>query len=331
MFKEPPKDFGREAIESEEKDIRARKRGKKILSVIALLLISGTIVYALREHMNFSDFSAANKGKSSTDKNKNELTLPVDNVTIIKKWDMPRDLKEISGLSYYDDQRLACVQDEAGKIYIYNIEKNAIEKEIGFGSPGDYEGVAIVGKAAWILRADGVLFEVNDVNAAKPSVKEYRTHLTVAQDCEGLCYDQLHERLLITVKGKDPNSSDYKGIYAFDLKTHVMAKEPAVRIDLQDEAFNGTATGKKKKKAATIMPSAITIHPVSRDLYITDGPKSRLLVTDKAGTIKKLLQLDTKLFAQPEGITFNKQGELYISNEGPKDPGNILKVMIDAK
>jgi hypothetical protein len=32
--------------------------------------------------------------------------------------------------------------------------------------------------------------EVNNINAAKPSVKEYGTHLTLKQDPEGLCYDK---------------------------------------------------------------------------------------------------------------------------------------------
>jgi len=41
-------------------------------------------------------------------------------ITIVKKWDMPKSLAEISGLSYMDRQRFACVQDELGKIFIYN-------------------------------------------------------------------------------------------------------------------------------------------------------------------------------------------------------------------
>jgi hypothetical protein len=45
------------------------------------------------------------------------------------------------------------------------------EKEISFGAPGDYEELAVVGETIWVLRADGKLFEVNNMNAAKPSVK----------------------------------------------------------------------------------------------------------------------------------------------------------------
>jgi len=42
-----------------------------------------------------------------------------------------------------------------------------------------------------------------------------------------------------------------------------------------------------------------------------------------------LYLLNTKQFLQPEGITFNAAGDLFISNEGIKQPGNILQVKID--
>ena len=64
-------------------------------------------------------------------------------------------------------------------------------------------------------------------------------------------------------------------------------------------------------------------------MYITDGRNSKLLITDAAGTIRKLYQLNTSEFAQPEGITFNAAGDLFIANEGAKLPANILQVKID--
>jgi DNA-binding beta-propeller fold protein YncE len=76
-------------------------------------------------------------------------------------------------------------------------------------------------------------------------------------------------------------------------------------------------------------PSGIAIHPLNGDMYITDGRDPKLLIMDAAGTIKKLYPLNTKEFSQPEGITFNAAGDLFIANEGTKQPGNILQVKID--
>ena len=247
-------------------------------------------------------------------------------ITIVKKWDMPKSLAEISGLSYLDGQRFACVQDELGKIFIYSTASSSVEKEILFGAAGDYEELAVVGETIWVLRADGKLFEVSNMNAAKPSVKEYSTQLTTKQDPEGLCYDKKNNRLLIAIKGAEPGNENYKGIYAFDLSSKKMGQQPVFKIDLQNKVFGN---GSDKKKRNTINPSGISIHPVSGDLYITDGRNPQLLIIDAGGNIKKLYALNSKEFAQPEGITFNPAGDLFIANEGAKQPGNIVQVKID--
>jgi len=257
----------------------------------------------------------------------NAPELTTTGINVIKKWEMPKDLTEISGLSYIDDKRFACVQDELGKIFIYNIASSTVEKEIPFGAVGDYEGLAVVGETVWVLRSDGKLFEVNNMNAANPAVKEYSTGLTIKQDSEGLCYDKKNNRLLIAIKGVEPDTEDYKGIYAFDLASKKMDQQPVFKIDLLNKVFGSNGSGKKKK--GSINPSGIAIHPINGDMYITDGRDPKLLITDAAGTIKKLYSLNTNEFAQPEGITFNSAGDLFISNEGTKQPGNILKVKID--
>jgi uncharacterized protein YjiK len=326
---EPPKDFGKAAVEYYRVKQKNRERIKKVILSAGVLSI--IIIAILAFSGNFDKLFIASSSSNNNALNGAASNPAHEGVTILEEWDMPGELKEISGLSYVDKDRMACVQDEIGNIYIYNISTKEIEKTIAFGSTGDYEGLAVVGNTVWVLRADGVLIEVKDINAAKPAVTEHRTHLTIAQDCEGLCYDPDNNRLLVTVKEKDPNSDTYKGIYAFDLANRTMDKTPAFKIDLGHKIFEDVAASGKKKKASTIMPAAIAIHPVSKDMFITDGPRSRLLITDKEGSIKKFLQLDNKKFMQPEGITFNKEGELFISNEGKDVPGNILKVGLDAK
>jgi len=264
--------------------------------------------------------------ESKIEMEKNNGNGSVAAITIVKKWDMPKYLAEISGLSYIDGQRFACVQDELGKIFIYNTSSSSVEKEISFGAAGDYEELAVVGETVWVLRADGKLFEVNNMNAVKPSVKEYSTQLTTKQDPEGLCYDKKNNRLLIAIKGAEPGTENYKGIYAFDLDSKKMDQQPVFKIDLQNKVFGN---GSDKKKRNTINPSGISIHPVSGDLYIIDGRNPQLLIIDAGGNIKKLYTLNSKEFAQPEGVTFNSAGDLFIANEGTKQPGNIVQVKID--
>src|SRR4030095_1426412 len=196
---------------------------------ITILLVGISGFFALLRNEKDGMFFLG-ETKNKTVKNREDETnareLTASRITVIKKWEMPKELKEISGLSYIDDKRFACVQDEVGTIFIYNIASSSVEKRIPFGAVGDYEGLAVVGETVWVLRADGKLFEVSNINAAKPVVKEYGTHLTMKQDSEGLCYDKKNNRLLIAIKGVEPDTEDYKGIYAFDLAAKKMDPQP---------------------------------------------------------------------------------------------------------
>jgi uncharacterized protein YjiK len=321
---EPPANFG---VEAKEKEKKAKKTKMTIIKIS--ILIAGIAGLAIVFGEKTDDLVISGKLKNSEKKKEknNQQSIASAGISIIKKWDMPVELTEISGLSYLDEQRFACVQDELGTIFIYNIATSKVEKEIPFGDVGDYEGLAVVNENVWVLRADGKLFEVNNINASKPTSKEHSTHLTIKHDSEGFCFDKKNNRLLIAIKGDEFDTDDYKGIYAFDLTSKKMNQQPVFKIDLLNDAFENNGQGKKKKRS--LNPSGISIHPDNGDMYITDGRNSKLLITDVTGSIKKLYQLNTQEFAQPEGIAFNTAGELFIANEGTKQPGNILKVRLD--
>lgn len=243
-------------------------------------------------------------------------------VEILQKWELPPELKEVSGIAYLDEQRFACIQDEEGTIFIFNRVANKIEKKIPFAGPGDFEGITVKGDVAYVIRADGKVYEVH-MKVGKNSAKEYSTPLTVEHNVEGLCYDKNNNRLLLAIKEDEPSNPGYKGIYAFDLSTKTMVKEPAFKIKQEDKLIK--EAGDKKNKS--IMPSEIAIHPVTREIYITDGPQANLLLMDEAGNLRRLVELG-KEFPQPEGITFSPRGEIFISNEGTKDPGNIIEIRL---
>jgi uncharacterized protein YjiK len=307
-------------------------RMKLILTIVVLCsLIALYYLHAYDKISWFEGFpvvSDEQEGKKKKKEKKQDEQTPEINassVSIKKQWDLPTKLKEISSLTYLDNERFACNEDETGTIYIYNTTTKAIENEIAFAGPGDYEGIALVDKVAYVVRSDGKLLEVNNIESKKPVVKEYATPLKAKQNVEGLCFDKKNNRLLLAIKDKDAGGDDYKGIYAFDIGTKALAENPVYKIDLNDPAFS-QENGKKKK--AVIQPSAISVNPLNGDLYVTDGPGSRLLVMDGQGKIKSYISLGAKSFPQPEGITFNPQGDVFISNEGTKNSGNILQVSL---
>jgi len=205
-------------------------------------------------------------------------------------------------------------------IFIFNKKTGEIEREIRFADPGDFEGLCLAGNTAYAVRSDGLIFEI-DLSTEKSIV--YKTYLTAKNNIEGLSFDAANKRLLLAGKNADENYPGYKCIYAFDLGTKELLTAPAIKISLSDPLLGGN----QQKMNKALRPSAIAIHPHTLDIFITDGPASRLLQLSKDGDVKKMYSLG-KAFSQPEGITFSPAGKLYISNEGNKNAGNIIEIVL---
>ena len=75
---------------------------------------------------------------------------------------LPDTLREISGLTCIDSNLFACIQDENGILFIYDLKQNKIREQFTFNIDGDYEGICRVSDTIYILRSDGVLFEISD-------------------------------------------------------------------------------------------------------------------------------------------------------------------------
>lgn len=247
-----------------------------------------------------------------------------EELEISQKWELPMELEEVSGIAWIDDYKLAAVQDEEGIIFIYDLNSSQIIKKIAFGDKGDYEGIALVDSTAYVLRSDGVLFEVRNFLKPNPNTNVFKTGLGKKLDTEGLCYDPSGNRLLIAIK--DHTGENFKPVYAFNLTTKKLEEEPALKIRYDDPVFKILDQRRNHK---LMRPSEINIHPLTGDYYILEGVIPKLLILDPQGKTKKLLVLEREQFPQAEGLTFSPSGELYISNEGKDQEPNILKIELD--
>ena len=128
---------------------------------------------------------------------------------------LPSALHEISDITVLTDSEIGCVQDEQGIVFIYDWKARRISDEIRFASHGDYEGLALVDSQVYVLRSDGVLFELSSLKR-HPSVRKFELHLPFGET-EGLCHDAKHNRLLIAPKSRDRSESgkDTRSIFAF--------------------------------------------------------------------------------------------------------------------
>lgn len=302
---------------------------KTIVKILVVMVVVGLPLLFwndIKGAFSSEDRIAEEGGKKKKRKKDKQALPPSTNVKVIERWELPPVLTEISGIEYLGDTRFACIQDEQGTIFIYNTASGRIEKEVPFAGAGDFEGIAIKDNTAWVVQSDGRLYEVANFKEAKPAVRTYTTSLTADHDVEGLTWDRKHDRLLLAIKGEEPGSSDYKGIYAFDLASKKLDAEPVLKINLADPVFQGM---KKKKRTNLMQPSEIEVHPQTGDIYVSEGASPKLLVMGADGTKKKLYTLDASHFPQSEGLAFTPEGELFISNEGKGGRGTIVKVAID--
>ena len=83
--------------------------------------------------------------------------------------------------------------------------------------------------------------------------------------------------------------------------------------------------GHKKIPDLELRPSAIGIHPFTNKLFVLSGMEHILYVFNTNGNIEYIEKLDPGLFIQPEGITFLKNGDMLISNEGRNNRATILR------
>ncbi|QED36893.1 hypothetical protein FK178_03830 [Antarcticibacterium arcticum] len=250
--------------------------------------------------------------------------LESDSVKIEKKWELPEILREVSGIAYMGNNKIACVQDEDGIIFIFNLATTSIEKEIEFAGPGDYEGISLVGGTAYVLRSDGTIFEVTNFNEAAPQTSKYETPLKGKLNFEGLGYDENNNRLLIALKEK--SGDDFKPVYAFELENKIWVTEPVIKIKFNDPVF-GILNQKISRKM--LRPSEITLHPSTGKIFVLEGLGPKLLILDQSGKPEEIHILNSKQFPQAEGLTFGDSGEIYISNEGSGQAANILEISLN--
>jgi len=256
-----------------------------------------------------------------------------------RKWKLKNKLQEISGLTLLEKGVLACVQDEDGLIFRFDTRTGKIEGKSDFGKDGDYEGIAMADDHMFVVRSNGDLYRVKELSK-DPKKKHYETALNGSNDVEGLCYQVSQKRLLVACKGfpgKGKKLKHRKAIYAFDPKKKELSDDPVYTIDLKqladsiDQDVVASAYGSLAEffnpgdGELTFQPSAIAVHPISEQIYLLSSAGKLMVILSPEGEVEKVLPLDRSVFKQPEGLAFEKDGTMYISNEGRGGHANILR------
>ncbi len=250
---------------------------------------------------------------------------------------LEKKLGEISSLAYDPEENVFITNnDESGSFYFLDAKNFEIISEVDFGWNGDYESIEKVGNDVFICKSDGGLYVYNMITK---KARKQITHLSSKNDVEGLCYDKRTNSLLLACKGEALNVSkdkreEKKSIYKFNLEAKKLNPKPHFTIkdsELKDyisSAYKEESKSKikaLKKKAIDFAPSGIAIHPESGDYYLISAIHSLLLIINQEKDLIDIVFLNKNTMPQPEGITFDKEKNLYISTEGHGSLAKIFK------
>lgn len=257
------------------------------------------------------------------------------------RYPLPEAVHEVSGLTYVGPNLIGMIQDEKGKIYVYDTEKKDLDELGKFGDKGDYEGLEMVGETMYVIQSNGDVFEVEDfMEEEDKKAKKYENDLRKKNNTEALAYDPQNHLLLIGCKSS-PNLKDsdedylgFRAIYAFDLQTKELRKEPYMLIamdSLKRHLHEGPFNRFSRKVVSelgediTLRPSGLAIDPITGHFYLLSSIGKLLVVLNSQGQILEVERLRPGIFNHPEGICFSPEGDLYISNEGDEGIATLLK------
>ena len=249
-------------------------------------------------------------------------------------WILDKALIEISGLAYRPSSHtLLSHNDELGTFYELNMEDGSVINEFSLEKNGDYEGIAELNGKVLVTENNGKLFIYDPISQ---KITTQKTDLKRKNDVEGLCEIPQENALLFACKGQTLNeekTKSSKAIYRYDFENKWLDEKPYLLIKDKDllkhlESQNLNESKFKLKnlqnRLKSFAPSGISFHPQTGELYIISA-RGSILTIFKNKEIADIIFLNENTNPQPEGICFDKEGNLYISSEGKGFSGKIFK------
>ncbi|QIL37818.1 SdiA-regulated family protein [Pedobacter sp. HDW13] len=252
-----------------------------------------------------------------------EGTFPYDLANPVK-YNMPQNLFEISGIVFYngDAKEVFAIQDEDGDLFHLGLtDKTA--KFTKFGGKGDYEDLAIINNFVIVLKSNGELhtFPIAGINAPAVANVVKTKDLVPKAEYEGLAADEKAGMIYILTKDNKPDAkAKSTSIYGFKVAADgTFTASGQFGISHKEiEKMSGATKSKFR-------PSALAKNTATDEWYVLSSMNKLLVVTDANFKVKATYPLAGSFFNQPEGIAFDKDHNLYISNEGGTlAAGNIL-------
>ncbi|MGB6034892.1 MAG: SdiA-regulated domain-containing protein [Cryomorphaceae bacterium] len=236
-------------------------------------------------------------------------------------FELDNDLREISGLAWWNEDSLISIEDENGILYFLSAKDGSILHKSTFGDDGDYEGVAVKDRKVHVLKSNGDIFQIEKPLKKNTKAEKHKTRLSGEDDAEGFCYFNSRKVFLIGVK----EYAKHKGkrlIYELKEEDDDIEKDAYLKID-EDELIEEVHKKYGDKWGDNFKPSGLAVNPISDHIYVLSGVNSLLAVFNSERELVDAVRLPKHYAEQPEGICFAPDGTLFISTEGGGGKGKL--------
>ncbi len=236
-------------------------------------------------------------------------------------------IREASGLEWDPKRNVFLTHiDESGKLFYLQRDTKEIVGEFDFAGKGDFEDIAMVGDTPYALRSDGAVFKISrDSETSMSSQEMAKVETGDGVDFEAMYYDSSRHALILICKNCKVDNKATVSAYAYSLDSSRFSNTPVFQIDASK------VEELSPKKTSKFQPSAARIQWQLRKLFIISSAANLLVVADLDGKVESVHWLKPKLFPQPEGLTFNRSGDMYIANEGVTSDATIYMFIANGK
>ena len=235
--------------------------------------------------------------------------------------ELPRRLREISGLATTADHRLLAHNDEAGIVFEIDARDGSVVKEFQLADVGDpvaddFEGIAVAEGRIYLVTSAGRLYECREgADGASVLFQVYATG--AGRDCEieGLAYDGGRRELVLMCK--NARRDGLRGQLAM------------VRWSIDEKALRGeptvipVANFVRHIGANRFQPSGIERHPVSGNWFVVAARQGSIAEVTPDGEVLDVRRFEAPWHRQVEGIAFAPDGALIVADEGGRARGTL--------
>jgi hypothetical protein len=174
---------------------------------------------------------------------------------------------------------------------------------------GDFEDIQIVGERFFLLSSNGILLEFREGKDGElVAFRAFDTGLARACELEGLTHDASSRSLLLLCK-HPYRAAWHRQVVVLAWSLESGRLDPAPRLLLPERRIA------RLTDVDEFHGSAIAIAPESGDLVLVAGPQRRIIEISPAGELLAGRTLRPRLHRQPEGLAFDADRTLLISDE----------------